>query len=164
MIAFYIVLVFFWSISRYCDLSFMAVSSDSPWWTFFSYSFCHVNIFHLFVNCWAIASIYKSLRHLKSHALAIAVFFVPFAAALACRLLMSFNPTIGASAIVFGFLGIFIAEYDIVRPFRVYSSIALSLIVPFLFPQINAVMHAFSFAFGFFYGKLYHVVWLHFNK
>lgn len=153
-------LTLFWSVGRYCDLSFLAVAPDSPWWTCLTYSFVHKNILHLLLNIWAISVFYKPLRHFKPHALAIAVFFVPFAAAVTCRLGVSFYTTIGASAIAFGLMGCFIAEYDIIRKGRVYSSVAISLLVPFLFPNVNAWCHLFAFVYGFAYGKLYHGLWL----
>jgi hypothetical protein len=64
--------------------------------------------------------------------------------------------TIGGSAMAFAALGIVTAEYDIKRRVRFYSSVALALFFPLLFPQINGLIHIFAYVFGFMAGKVYY--------
>ena len=92
-----ILLVF--SVSRFYDLSFLAASSDSEWYKYFTFQFIHNSFLHMMVNIIVIYLYWKTIKKYTTEWLAILI--VATSSTLSGYLGASL-PTIGASSIVTG--------------------------------------------------------------
>lgn len=155
----YTLYILAWSLGRYFDLSFLGYTEHSPVWTCATFSFVHANVWHLLLNIYTFHAFYRRLTHLHPCFMAVAVFSVPFLAAVISRMWVPFSlPTVGASACVFMLVGMFTAEYTIQTRVRYYSILALSFVVQlFFWNKVNVCVHFVSFILGFIAAKLYYL-------
>lgn len=105
------------------------------------YHFFHANIFHALCNVWCLLSIVFTFSvplWLFLAAFGIAILIPPF--------LLSATPTMGLSGVCFALLGMMMWQ---VRRKVYYTSWALAfIVVGFLFPQVNALMHLYCYVAG----------------
>ena len=104
MIYYCLLLVFVYSLSRYYDLSMLAMSTDSPWWTTFTFPMLHTGIYHLACNCFVLLSFWSIIKHRKQ-----ATVIVMLAMCLSC-LCADNIPTAGSSGIATTLIGITLAD------------------------------------------------------
>ena len=104
MIYYCLLLVFVYSLSRYYDLSMLAMSTDSPWWTTFTFPMLHTGIYHLACNCFVLLSFWSIIKHRKQ-----ATVIVMLAMCLSC-LCADNIPTAGSSGIATALIGITLAD------------------------------------------------------
>ena len=104
MIYYCLLLVFVYSLSRYYDLSMLAMSTDSPWWTTFTFPMLHTGLYHLACNCFVLLSFWSITKHRKQ-----ASVIVLLAICLSC-LCADDIPTAGSSGIATALIGITLAD------------------------------------------------------
>lgn len=117
MIVFYIIISLIWIVSLFYDISFLGVSTTSNWYTPFTYMFFHTNIIHLASNIFALELLHthskKILWKYKPYSngfvlLCIAILTATIAGYIAQQNKM----TIGASAIVYFYIGFILTQYN----------------------------------------------------
>lgn len=100
-------LVLFYSLSRYYDLSFMYMDTNSPWWQYMTYTLTHKTFTHLLVNVITLAMYWNALNKLIPRKI---ILFICLVSTLAASFLCAKAiPTLGASAITYSLMGIFMA-------------------------------------------------------
>ena len=155
MIVFCVILSLIWIISLFCDISFLGVSTTSAWFTPFTYMFYHKNIIHLALNIYCIYIMHKNTKNLYSiyHPkrndailLIIAILF----SALAGYLAQQDKMTIGASAIVYFYIGFIISQcYNNIKYIlSVIIFLVLANGISFLVGNNALLVHFLGFAFG----------------
>lgn len=142
-----IILLFVWSINRYIDLSILAISENSPWWTCFTYSFLHVSFLHLAMNLFVIWANSRAIskRDLK--------YIIPLSFILAplCGYLAASNlPTCGFSSVVWVIIGYLVSGMKRKFMIKWLSIIAFTNVFTFFFAEnINTMIHVYSFVLSF---------------
>lgn len=149
---FVLLLVLFYSISTYTDLTPLAVSSDSQWYQYLTFNLCHVSFLHLTANSIAFLLYWRILRYHSN--LFISIPTVLLSATLSAILSASISPTMGISSIVYAMIGIYVVgmktPYHISKPLRIRFLIILilSFAITVWLPSINTLMHVYSILFS----------------
>lgn len=123
------------------DIQMVGATSDGGFTPRLLYSFFHANIFHTIINLWCWLSIvfyYEPSWIRMVYAYAIAV--------LAPSFTLATTPTIGLSAFLFALLGF--TFYDVQRKLYYTYWMAFYIIVGLLIPNINGLIHLYSYLAG----------------
>lgn len=143
---FILILIFFYSISRVMDISFLGVGNDSPWWCYFTFSLIHLSIIHLIMNSFVFTCYWKILKkNVNLYFLVSMMILVPPVAAFLGN---ADIPTVGLSSVVFTMIGIYVVVIPLAKKalFKFIFLIILSFIFMGLFmPSINTPIHIYSF-------------------
>jgi membrane associated rhomboid family serine protease len=129
------------------DVASMGVTSTPTIATRLVYPFLHANIFHALINCWCWYTIVKMydtswMRMLIAY---IGAVCVPTFA-------LSTTPTIGLSAFCFILLGA--TTFDVARKWYYTHWMLFYILVGFLIPNINGMIHLYGYIFGLLIGLL----------
>jgi membrane associated rhomboid family serine protease len=127
----------------------------SPWWTHLTYQFQHAGMIHLLINSLAFVGMFRLLEKFVSKwLLSVSVILIGFAASF---LSMYGVPTVGASAMVYAMMGIFISILNLCpdikiidrRKFAVFAvGVVACLTVSALKGNSNFFLHVFAIAIG----------------
>lgn len=143
---FILLLIYFYAISGIVDLSLLGVSDTSPWWSLFTYNFVHLSFIHLLVNSIAFISYWHILkRYLNVYIVAVISIFVSVISAYwgSCPM-----PTVGSSAIIYAFIGIYAVTIPLAKRelVKFFFMVLFSFVFTGLFAQsINTKIHIYSF-------------------
>lgn len=149
------IMLFVWSIGRYVDMSWMIADSAAVL-TAFTFSLVHANLAHLSVNTISLMAADRVMRALPKWLSWMVSYLCSAAAMLTLFAFGAGDRVAGASGLVFAMLGLFTGIYIIRKEKRVsfYSSMAFVLALPFLFPNVCAIIHVIAFIYGFIAGKM----------
>lgn len=104
MIYYCLLLVFVYSLSRYYDLSMLAMSTSTPWWTTFTFPMLHTGLYHLVCNCFVLLSFWSITKHRKQATVIVML-------VMCLSYLCADNiPTAGSSGIATALIGITLAD------------------------------------------------------
>ncbi|MDR1455212.1 MAG: rhomboid family intramembrane serine protease [Tannerella sp.] len=127
----------------------------SPWWTHLTYQFQHAGIMHLLVNSLAFAGMFRLLeKSVNGYLLSALIIAVGFAASF---LSMHERPTVGASAMVYAMIGIFLALLALRRELKIVDrrkfalfvmSIFAGLVIGALKENSNFLLHVYALLAG----------------
>ena len=121
----------------------MGYTHTSPLYTHITYIFAHAGLLHLAINAISYISLHNTIRKCASIKAALTISFI---SAIAATHLSTYDlPTIGASGLIFAMAGYLYASIKLKTRIIPYTTLAISLIVPFFIPQINAMIHLASF-------------------
>lgn len=133
----YFIIIIFMLVYAFCGAE-LGYSAYSPWWTHITYSFQHQNIWHLALNSVAFVGLYGVITRfvhpckLVAFALAVAV-----AASFVCAYP---KVVMGASGMIYAFLGIYVALlFRRKLRFRCRSDLWLFIISMLSFLFISAI-------------------------
>lgn len=151
-----LILFVFWLLSFFLPVEKLAVSTGSPWWTFFTYSFVHVCFLHLAVNSIVFWTYYRIIR--KSEI----IFIVPLCIAvpaLSAIMACSDAPTCGFSAVISTLMGYYLSGCSRTVFFKSLSLVVFSYVFTGLFAEgINTLIHVYSFTGSFVLSIIYRLV------
>lgn len=132
----------------YTDGSSFGFSTDSAWWTHFTYPFFHGSWIHLIGNCYAFWFVYSN-RIFKQYTLPI-IITIAIAASFLTEMKM---PTVGFSGVIFAMGGINSAYRKCKLKNIIPILIALS--IGFLLPNTNGMIHLVSFMIAYIFSSVY---------
>ena len=136
-------------------------TSTSPLWTHFTYMFQHSGIAHLIINSVAFISLFEALsRQINKYRIAIYSVTIAFLASFLPGAAFDI-PTVGASAMVYAMIGMYISVLFRVRvdkkKFALYLLIiATCLMVSYFKQNSNFWIHLYALVLGFILHKLKH--------
>lgn len=142
---FILVVLYFFSISRIIDLSpILGVSTTSYWYTYFTFSLVHANLFHIVTNSFAFVCNWRIIKKLNMYLVIPMMLFIPAVSAL---LSVKNIPTVGLSAVVYTMIGIITTLYQNKKAkYKLETIIIFSFIVTYVFaPHINTLIHIYSY-------------------
>lgn len=153
--AFILLLILVFALSQFIDCTPLAVTIHSSWWQYITFNLCHVSLLHLILNCAAILVYWAVLRKLVNRYILFIVIAV--SSVLSALLGSCETPTMGASAICYAMIGVYlVGVYNghvcISRSAKIefLSILFLSFIASWLFaPSINTPMHVYAFSAAF---------------
>lgn len=143
---FILLLVYFYAISYVMDLSSLGVSDGSPWWTLFTYNVIHISFIHLLVNSIVFVSYWGILKRFLNVYMVICISL--FASVVSAYLGSASVPTVGASAVIYSFSGIYMTSIPL--PKREMVKFVLMILASFIFTGlfaqgVNTEIHIYSF-------------------
>lgn len=100
------ILIIFYSVSRYFDVSFMGLTSEHQWYQLLTYNVIHLSFYHLIVNSIGII-MYKSVL-IRSFGYIRTLITVLISVLIPSFMFAANKPTYGASSIVFSMIGMFL--------------------------------------------------------
>lgn len=136
------IMIFVWTMSFYMDTTFLALSTENPV-GILTFSFVHISLLHLVINCIMLVSYWRLVRNLNMwKVIPIIVFSTLFAGLLSAKA----EPTIGASALAMAILGVGVSR----MPKDYMISMIIVCVVTFAFawlimPNFNFGIHFYSF-------------------
>ena len=156
MIYYCLLLVFVYSLSRYYDLSMLAMSTSTPWWTTFTFPILPTGLYHLVCNCFVLLSFWSITKHRKQAA---AIVMLTMCLSRMCA---DDIPTAGSSGIATALIGIALADLLLgghYGPFAKLATIVLAVIsiqTAFGACLVNSQLHILSL----FVAMLCRTIWM----
>lgn len=138
-----VLLIAVYIISLFADLSFLMVSTDSPWWTCLTFNFVHVSLVHLLVNSFVFYQYSKVLNRKDALPIVLlSIIIVPFAALVSAQ----HTPTCGFSAVISVIIGYYLPRVSRKFFFKALGLILFSYVFTFLCAgNVNTLIHILSF-------------------
>lgn len=123
-------------------------SSGTPFWRHFVYMFFHANLLHLLLNCYSLWFVihdrtYNIVQHLG---------LIYLISVLSSIIIVTEASTVGASAMVFGGVGIGMSANHSVKTWLLVIAILIS---GYFMKSVNADIHVVSFLLGLVVTKVY---------
>ena len=120
----------------------IGMAAGTPWYTHFTYSFFHVGVLHLIVNCWALLCVVFTYD--INVRMLLTAFLV--AASFPASLFPSAVVTIGASGFIYALFGRI--SLSVIRKWYFQGWTAFFIGIGFLFPGTNAWLHLWCYLLG----------------
>ena len=140
-----IILVLFYSVGRYTDLTGLGVTQTSPWWTALTAQLVHLNLFHLLSNSMLIAMYSRCYTRWLNPFIALPI--TAFVSLTSITLSAQQTPTFGASCIVCAMMGVLVTVQErragLKNAILVTSCILITALLP---SHINWQCHAYAFS------------------
>lgn len=146
---FTLILIFIWSLGSYINLRLLGYSSNSPWWTLFTFNLAHISFIHLAINISIFMFYWRGMDIINKKILIPVLILVP---AISAFLSATTVPTIGLSAMVYCLLGITMCTLD----YRIqnWAIIIFSFVFTYIFaPHINTLIHVYSYLISYAVGR-----------
>lgn len=142
---FILILFFFYAIGSFIDMRAFGISTTSPWWCLFTYSFVHLSFTHLLVNAFVFLSYWRKMKGIIN-----LYFFIPLiitVPVIAAILSAHTDITVGASGIIYAIIGIYIVAFPLPRNvlIKFITLIVLSFALTCFLPTVNTGIHIYSF-------------------
>jgi len=142
---FILILIFFYSVGSFMDVREFAVSTCSDWWCFFTFNLVHLSFIHLLVNSFVFLSYWRKMKDVIN-----LYFFIPLiiiTPALAAMLSSRNTPTLGASAVVYTMIGLYLVAFPLPKDILIkfLFLIIISFVFTFFFSSVNTGIHIYSF-------------------
>lgn len=142
---FILVLVFFYSVGSFIDVREFAVDTHSNWWCFFTFNLIHLSFLHLLVNSFVFLSYWRRIKNIIN-----LYFFIPLIVlvpALSAMLSNQNTPTLGASAMVYAVIGLYLVAFPLPKKILIkfISLIVISFSFTFFLSSVNTSIHIYSF-------------------
>lgn len=129
------------------DWETIGVATQSPWWNRLIYSFFHASIWHCLANLFC----YFQILHyyLPSWRIILLSYIV---AVLVPDFVLTELPTVGMSAMIYSLLGCI--TFYVQRKVYYVSWVSFYILIGFLFPNVNALIHLYAYCVGSLYSLL----------
>lgn len=139
-----VVLFIIWVLSFFLPVEYLAVSTHSPWWTIFTYSFIHSYFLHLAVNCFVFWTYYRVFHKSDLKFLLPACIIIP---ALSGYVSAKDVPTCGFSAVISVMMGYYLSGCNRKIFLKALCLILFSYVFTGLFSKgVNTLIHVCSFS------------------
>jgi len=140
---FIILLLYVYMMSFVTDTTYLGVSENSAWWTCITYNLVHLSFFHLLINSISFYCLWKYIKMLKKCIYIPLMIIIPMSSAV----MFSHNlPTVGASAIIYTMIGMFLALFNYKKEdyIRLWILVMLSILITSFSDSINTGIHICS--------------------
>lgn len=143
---FILILIYFYSLSCAFDARSLSAFSGCPLYCYLTFSLVHVSFFHLLTNSVVIMSYWRLFKGIINYRIFIpSVIIIP---AVSAMVSVSVKPTMGASAVAYTMMGLFVFVYPLRRKdlVKYLSAIIFSFAVTLFAGSVNTEIHIVSFA------------------
>lgn len=147
---FIFILILLFSVGRYIDLSSLALSTDSPFYTMLTFHFIHFKWYHLLSNLFLFVFYWRYMR-VSNYRFTIPIIIV--SSLLAAWVSRYATPTVGCSAIIMAMAGILVATLNRKLLLKNLLIFALSFAILACVSHINTLIHITSFTTAFILAK-----------
>lgn len=148
-----IVLFVVWLLSFFFPVENLAVSSTSPWWTLFTYSFVHSYFLHLLVNSFVFWTYYRVMRKSDVYYLIPSCILIP---TISGYLSAKSVPTCGFSSVISVMMGYYLSGCSRKIFVKALFLILFSYVFTGLFSKgVNTLIHVYSFSFSYITSVIY---------
>ena len=139
---FIFILILMYSVGRYIDLSCLALSTDSPLYTLFTFHFLHMKWYHLLSNLFLFTFYWRYMR-VSNYRYTMPI--VIFSSIIAAWFSRYDTPTVGCSAIIMAMAGILVATLNKKLLIKNLIIFTISFAILSFVSHINTSIHIISF-------------------